>query len=157
MSNLHVSPQLTKAMFFVTRISESGVITVLFDTRKPHVVMPPELSAENLLRQKRSPILSLDYGLALPVAIPSIEVNDAGVRATLSFRDTPHDTFIPWDAIFAMQGGSDAEIIAFDAAPSDLMQKTPAERPAPKPEIPASKSGVHKRPSPFTVIKGGQE
>jgi hypothetical protein len=154
MSNLHVSLQITKAMFFVSRISETGVISVYFDTRKPHIVLPPDLSAESLLKQKRSPILSLDYGLALPIAIPSIEVNDAGIRAMLSFRGTPFDTFVPWDAVFAMQGGSDEAIIHLDEPPPELA----APKPPPKPQIPALKSvKSSKKPSPFTLIKGGQE
>ena len=42
---------------------------------------------------------TLHYGLDMPKPIPDLEVDESGVRATLSFSCTPVQTFVPWDAV----------------------------------------------------------
>jgi hypothetical protein len=51
----------------------------------------------------------LEYGLDLAKPIPDMEVTDKGIRATLSFSNEPHATFIPWEAV--------AKIIGLDKRP----------------------------------------
>jgi hypothetical protein len=51
----------------------------------------------------------LEYGLDLARPIPDMEVTDKGIRATLSFSNEPHATFIPWEAV--------AKIIGLDKRP----------------------------------------
>ena len=44
----------------------------------------------------------LQYGHDLPIPIPDLEVDDYGVRATLSFSRTAHLTVVPWSAVYVV-------------------------------------------------------
>ena len=46
----------------------------------------------------------LVYGLDMAIPIDDLEVTDEGISATLSFQRTPMPTFVPWDAVVAIQG-----------------------------------------------------
>ena len=46
----------------------------------------------------------LRYGLDQAKPIPDLEITDEGIRATLSFGNTPIKTFVPWDAVAGIQG-----------------------------------------------------
>jgi hypothetical protein len=42
------------------------------------------------------------YGLNLPNPIPDLTCDQQGIRATLSFNQTPHLTFVPWAAVLCI-------------------------------------------------------
>ena len=44
----------------------------------------------------------LQYGYDLAISIPDLEVDEHGVRATLSFSRTPQLTVVPWTAVYAI-------------------------------------------------------
>ena len=44
----------------------------------------------------------LQYGHDLPIPIPDLEVDDYGVRATLSFSRAAHLTVVPWSAVYVV-------------------------------------------------------
>ena len=46
----------------------------------------------------------LEYGLDLAKPIPDLDVSDEGIRATLSFSNEPHATFVPWAAVAQIEG-----------------------------------------------------
>jgi hypothetical protein len=50
----------------------------------------------------RMPWVRLQIGYDMPLPIPDLAVDDAGVRATLSFRRVPHACVLPWASIFAI-------------------------------------------------------
>ena len=49
----------------------------------------------------------LSYGLDMPVPIPDLVVDDAGISATLSFSREPFKTFVPWEAVVGIWGGGE--------------------------------------------------
>jgi hypothetical protein len=63
----------------------------------PDLVVPPEYDPA-----KRR--LVLEYGLDMAKPIADLEVTDDGIKATLSFANEPHATFVPWGAINSMGG-----------------------------------------------------
>lgn len=69
-----------------------------FDPRGPDVLVPVALQAMSQL--------TLEYGEALPVPIPDLEVGREGIAATLSFQRVPARTFVPWSAVLAVRPGS---------------------------------------------------
>jgi hypothetical protein len=73
-----------------------GTVFVHLDPRSDAVAVPPWL--------KRQPQLVLQVGLDMPVPIPDLRVDDAGVFGTLSFSRTAFTCVVPWDAVFAVVG-----------------------------------------------------
>jgi len=53
-------------------------------------------------RYRDQPILVLRIGLEMPIPIPDLEIDDAGITATLSFDRTPHAVVVPWQGVFGM-------------------------------------------------------
>lgn len=43
----------------------------------------------------------LEYGLNLAKPIVDLDVQEGGIRATLSFGNAPEETFVPWDSVLA--------------------------------------------------------
>jgi hypothetical protein len=64
--------------------------------------MPAEVLPEGWFEGRS--LLHLVYGLNQPKPIPDLECGEDGIRATLSFSNSPHLTFVPYEAIVAMRG-----------------------------------------------------
>lgn len=47
-------------------------------------------------------LLVLRIGLEMPIPIPDLEIDEVGIRATLSFDRTPHAVFVPWESVFGL-------------------------------------------------------
>lgn len=77
---------------------ESGRLEVFFNPRAEGVVVPEHVRA--FVQTK------FDYGEELPIPIPDLVIDDAGISATLSFNREPFKTFLPWAAIFLMMAGT---------------------------------------------------
>jgi stringent starvation protein B len=71
---------------------DRGLVMIHVDARRSGVAVPEYLSTEYHLR------LNLSYRFALP----DLQIDAWGVRATLSFRGSPFSCRIPWEAVFAM-------------------------------------------------------
>jgi hypothetical protein len=82
---------VTKADLFNQLLTQWPQVRVMVATDRPGVVLPKGLPG----------IVGLDYGLNMAVPIHDLEVNEEGVRATLSFGRLPFSTFVPWSAVFA--------------------------------------------------------
>jgi stringent starvation protein B len=128
------SERPSKQQAFLALMRE-GWTSLHLDARRPGVVVPEALRGE--------PHLVLQYGHDLPIPIPDLEVDEYGVRATLSFSRAAHLTVVPWSAVYvvACDDGRgvlysedvppDVTVIAAratsDAAPPDLQADSEAE------------------------------
>jgi stringent starvation protein B len=82
------------------------------DARRPGVVVPVNL--------KREAHLVLQYGHDLPIPIPDLEVDDYGVRATLSFSRTAHVTVVPWSAVYVVACDDGRGVLYTEDVPNDV-------------------------------------
>lgn len=71
-----------------------GWVSLYLDARRAGVRLPPALT--------ESPQVVLQYGHGMPVPIADLTVDGDGIGATLSFARTPHATFVPWAAVYAL-------------------------------------------------------
>ena len=46
----------------------------------------------------------LQFGYDMPVPIPDMKLDQAGISGTLSFKGIPFSCFVPWTAVFAVVG-----------------------------------------------------
>ena len=82
-----------KQQAFLALLKE-GWTSLHLDARQAGVIVPEAFRGEAHL--------VLQYGHDLPIPIPDLDVDDYGVRATLSFSRTDHLTVVPWSAVYAV-------------------------------------------------------
>ena len=79
--------------------------------------------------------LVLQYGHDLPIPIPDLEIDDYGVRATLSFSKTPHLTVVPWTAVYVVACDDGRGVLYHEDVPDEvsiLASRAPAQSHAPQ-------------------------
>lgn len=76
------------------RLLKHGSVFVHLDPRRDGVMVPPWLANKYQL------VLQLGLNFAIP--IPDLEVDDDGVRCTLSFNRSPYHCDLPWSAVYAL-------------------------------------------------------
>jgi stringent starvation protein B len=89
-----------------------GWTSLHLDARRPGVIVPAHLRGEAHL--------VLQYGHDLPISIPDLEVDDYGVRATLSFSRTPHLTVVPWSAVYVVACDDGRGVLYQEDVPEDV-------------------------------------
>jgi stringent starvation protein B len=89
-----------------------GWTSLHLDARRPGVIVPAHLRNEAHL--------VLQYGHDLPIAIPDLEVDDYGVRATLSFSRTPQLTVVPWSAVYVVACDDGRGVLYHEDVPEDV-------------------------------------
>jgi stringent starvation protein B len=89
-----------------------GWTSLHLDARRAGVVVPANL--------KREAHLVLQYGHDLPIPIPDLEVDDYGVRATLSFSRTAHVTVVPWSAVYVVACDDGRGVLYTEDVPNDV-------------------------------------
>ncbi|HXI58956.1 MAG TPA: ClpXP protease specificity-enhancing factor SspB [Polyangia bacterium] len=89
-----------------------GWTSLHLDARRPGVVVPPHLRSEGHL--------VLQYGHDLPIPIPDLEIDEYGVRATLSFAKTPHRTVVPWSAVYVVACDDGRGVLYHEDVPEDV-------------------------------------
>jgi stringent starvation protein B len=89
-----------------------GWTSLHLDARRPGVIVPAHLRSEAHL--------VLQYGHDLPIAIPDLEVDDYGVRATLSFSRTPQLTVVPWSAVYVVACDDGRGVLYHEEVPEDV-------------------------------------
>jgi hypothetical protein len=106
---------------------ERSSVHVHLDPRAAGVVVP--------LFLKSQPQLVLQIGLNMPVPIPDLRLDDAGMTCTLSFNRSPFYCVIPWGSIFAMIGDDGRGMIWKDDVPPEVAKPSQArpDRPATAP------------------------
>lgn len=102
----------TKREAFLAFLQE-GWVSVHLDARRPGVRVPPHLRTE--------PRLVLQYGRDMPVPIADLDVSEAGIRATLSFARTPHDTLVPWSAVYIIACTDGRGVLYQEDIPEELL------------------------------------
>lgn len=76
------------------RLLKHGSVFVHLDPRRDGVVVPSWLANQ--------PQLVLQLGLNFAIPIPDLEIDDDGVRCTLSFNRAPYHCDLPWSAVYAL-------------------------------------------------------
>jgi stringent starvation protein B len=107
-----------KQQAFLALLKE-GSTSLHLDARRPGVVVP------DAFRQEAH--LMLQYGYDLAISIPDLEVDEYGVRATLSFSRTPHLTVIPWTAVYAIASVDGRGVLYPEDVPGDVSVMAGAE------------------------------
>jgi stringent starvation protein B len=107
-----------KQQAFLALLKE-GSTSLHLDARRPGVVVP------DAFRQDAH--LMLQYGYDLAISIPDLEVDEYGVRATLSFSRTPHLTVIPWTAVYAIASVDGRGVLYPEDVPGDVSVLAGAE------------------------------
>ena len=99
---------------------EQGMVMVVLDARRPGVAVPPDLARDPQLRLN----LSWRFGF-------SMELDEWGVKATLTFGGHPFTCRLPWNAIYAMVShASKNEPYLFPAElPEELQRRAAGEAP----------------------------
>jgi hypothetical protein len=96
-TTLHVTPSPLPAKKDVARaLLLRGSLFVHLDPRRPGVLVPSRLRSQAQV--------VLQVGLDMPVPIPDLRVDEAGLFGTLSFKGVPFACFVPWGAVFALVG-----------------------------------------------------
>lgn len=110
-----------------------GMVTIHLDARRPGVVVPKSFSKEAHLR----------LNLSHKFHIPDLEIDELGVRATLSFQGQGFHCQILWMALFAMTPhNGDPVLLWRDDLPPELENMIQEEAtPQEAPEL--SKLGLH--------------
>ena len=93
---------------------EQGLVFVQLDPRDEGVVVPDHLRSQ----------LPLGLNLSRNFHLETFEIDDEGVRASLSFKGVRSICVLPWSAVFLMSPGKS------DLAPPD---PPPPEPPPPRP------------------------
>jgi stringent starvation protein B len=108
-----------------------GWTSLHLDARRPGVIVPAHLRGEAHL--------VLQYGHDLPISIPDLEVDDYGVRATLSFSRNPQLTVVPWSAVYVVACDDGRGVLYQEDVPEDV--SIVASRP-PTDRAPTSESDI---------------
>lgn len=126
MSLLHELPPKKEVAL---ALLETSSVFVHLDPRRSGVVVP--------MNFRKQPQLVLQIGLNMPVPIPDLEVDDEGLRCTLSFNRSPFYCTIPWSGIFAMVGEDSRGMVWPDDVPAELSVQV--RSPQPERAAPAAK------------------
>ncbi|HVU50214.1 MAG TPA: ClpXP protease specificity-enhancing factor SspB [Polyangia bacterium] len=108
-----------------------GWTSLHLDARRPGVIVPAHLRGEAHL--------VLQYGHDLPISIPDLEVDEYGVRATLSFSRTPQLTVVPWSAVYVVACDDGRGVLYQEDVPEDVSivaARPPSDR-VPEADVPS--------------------
>jgi stringent starvation protein B len=100
-----------KPQAFLALLKE-GWTSLHLDARCPGVIVPEAFRGEAHL--------VLQYGHDLPILIPDLEVDEYGVRATLSFSRLPQLTVVPWSAVYAVACVDGRGVLYQEDVPADV-------------------------------------
>jgi stringent starvation protein B len=101
----------SKQQAFLALLKE-GWTSLHLDARRTDVLVPESFRSEAHL--------ILQYGHDLPIPIPDLEIDQDGVRATLSFSRAAHTTYVPWSAVYAVTGADGRGVLFAEDVPSDV-------------------------------------
>ena len=123
-----------KPQAFLALLKE-GWTSLHLDARRPGVIVPEGFRGEAHL--------VLQYGHDLPIPIPDLDVDEYGVRATLSFSRNPQLTMIPWSAVYAVVSTDGRGVLYEEDVPGDVSVMTASEASeAPPEELAAAEGGT---------------
>jgi len=123
-----------KPQAFLALLKE-GWTSLHLDARRPGVIVPEGFRGEAHL--------VLQYGHDLPIPIPDLDVDEYGVRATLSFSRLPQLTMIPWSAVYAVVSTDGRGVLYEEDVPGDVsVMATSETAEAPPEEMAAAEGGM---------------
>lgn len=97
---------------------ERSQVFIHLDPRQKGVVVPTQF--------RKQPQLVLQIGLEMPIPIPDLEIDDAGIGCTLSFNRAPFHCSLPWSAIFALVGDDGRGMVWPDDVPPEVSSQAQA-------------------------------
>jgi stringent starvation protein B len=106
------SPERPSKQEAFLALLREGWTSLHLDARRPGVIVPAHLHGEAHL--------VLQYGHDLPIPILDFEVDEYGVRATLSFSKTPHLTVVPWSAVYVVACVDERWVLYHEDVPDDV-------------------------------------
>lgn len=106
------SPERPSKQDVFLALLREGWTSLHLDARRPGVKVPAHLRGEAHL--------VLQYGHDLPIPIPDLEADEYGVRATLSFAKTPHQTVVPWEAVYVVACIDGRGVLYHEDVPEDV-------------------------------------
>ena len=112
---------------------KEGWTSLHLDARRPGVIVPDAFRGEAHL--------VLQYGHDLPILIPDLEVDEYGVRATLSFSRAPQLTVVPWSAVYAVACVDGRGVLYQEDVPEDVSVIATEATEAPPEEMAAEMAG----------------
>src|SRR5579863_4267195 len=134
-----------KPQAFLALLKE-GWTCLHLDARRSGVIVPEAFRGEAHL--------VLEYGHDLPIPIPDLEVDEYGVRATLSFSRMPQLTMIPWSAVYAVVATDGRGVLYEEDVPGDVsvMAAGGAPAEAPPEEMAAVEGAMRRAARPLRSI-----
>lgn len=124
-----------------------GSVFVYLDPRRDDVAVPKWLAGQ--------PQLVLQVGLDLPVPIPDLRVDDAGVFGTLSFNRAPFTCAVPWEAVFALWGDDGMGMVWEEDMPPEIAAEVEQAARRDAVETPAKSDALKTRGPRLRAIQGG--
>ena len=83
---------------------------------------------------KKNVCVIFEYGWNMPTPIPDLLPNVHGIFATLLFSGSKFQTFVPWDAVFAIADKNTGNGIVWPSEmPPGLLAKDPVPAPSVRP------------------------
>lgn len=80
----------------------------------------------------KKPSVLFEYGWNLPTPIPDLLPAEHGIFGTLSFSGSRFNTFVPWEAVFAIADKASGQGIVWqNDIPPNSLKRPPAARPNP--------------------------
>ena len=111
------------------------------DPRRDGVAVPTWLA--------KKPQLVLQLGLNFPVPIHDLEIDEAGVRCTLSFNRAPFYCVLPWSAVYALVAEDGQVTVWPSEIPSELV---PQAEPAVRRDAPRDKGEKQNKRPRISVV-----
>ena len=131
---------------------ERSSVHVHLDPRGTGAVVPPWF--------KKQPQLVLQIGLNMPVPIPDLRLDDAGMSCTLSFNRSPFHCVVPWASVFAMVGDDGRGMVWPDEVPPEIAKQPAEAAPPPGPHaVPSSGASAGRKSSkrtPAPAVEGAR-
>jgi stringent starvation protein B len=98
----------------VDELLATGAVLVHVDARREGVHVPERFRGDAKL--------VLRFGYQLVPAVPDLEVDDAGIRGTLTFGGVPHHCELPWSAVYGIISDVDSRGLVWpDDVPDDVI------------------------------------
>lgn len=132
-----MSPERPSKQHAFLALLREGWTSLYLDARRAGVIVPAHLRGEAHL--------VLQYGHDLLIPIPDLEVDDYGVRATLSFSRTPHLTVVPWSAVYVIACEDGRAMLYHEDVPEDVSivaSPAPMDQVAAETELAQHEGGV---------------
>ncbi len=96
-----------------------GTVFVHLDPRVKGALVPAWL--------RDRPQLVLQIGLDMPLPIPDLRLDDAGLHGTLSFNRAAFTCSVPWDAVFALVGDDGKGMVWPASMPAEIAAEVERE------------------------------